>query len=250
MPWMLGQWEKRCQATMTTLTSGPLLGAGQKEVPAGSDELLGNPEAVRPLTGDNVECQPCGGDSELESDKAKQKPYGGEEGQRIEEAKPNKGLPCGVKPGKSEVEEHERTHIPFRSWCKHCVFGRAQSHPHYQSDKEECRIPTISWDYFYLGEDKKQEGTPMVAWKDSNSKGYMGYAVPNKGECEYAIRRGAQDVKRILGYNRMSFRGDQEPALRTMMEGIKQLVGEQCTLEDTPAGDSQSNGDVESAINP
>ena len=59
---------------------------------------------------------------------------------------------------------------------------------------------------------------------------------------------GAQDVCKILGYNKMNFRGDQEPALRTMMGRIKMLCGDQCTLEDTPIGESASNGDVEGAV--
>ena len=67
-----------------------------------------------------------------------------------DEAKQNKGLPCGVKPSGKEIEEHHRTHLPFRSWCKHCVFGKGQSHPHYQKEKEETGVPCISWDYMYL----------------------------------------------------------------------------------------------------
>ena len=27
-------------------------------------------------------------------------------------------------PAKAEREEHEKTHLPFRSWCKACVKGR------------------------------------------------------------------------------------------------------------------------------
>ena len=26
-------------------------------------------------------------------------------------------------PSKEEVEEHNMTHLPFRSWCQHCVKG-------------------------------------------------------------------------------------------------------------------------------
>ena len=33
-------------------------------------------------------------------------------------------------PTKMEQEEHERTHCPYRSWCKHCVQARARSSPH------------------------------------------------------------------------------------------------------------------------
>ena len=30
-------------------------------------------------------------------------------------------------PTKQEREEHEATHIPFRSWCRHCVRGRVRN---------------------------------------------------------------------------------------------------------------------------
>ena len=115
------------------------------------------------------------------------------------EAKANRGINCGVKPTAKEVADHERTHMPFRSWCKHCVRGQAQSTPHYARDDNENSVPTISWDYMYMNdeddeEDKKKrdkkseeeddgmEGLPIVVWADSLSKGAMAYAVPNKGE--------------------------------------------------------------------
>ena len=44
-----------------------------------------------------------------------------------ERGKKTKGLPHGIKPSQKEVEEHERTHLPFRSWCEHCVKGK-QNH--------------------------------------------------------------------------------------------------------------------------
>ena len=173
------------------------------------------------------------------------------------EAKPNKGLKHGIRPSQKEVDEHERTHLPFRSWCAHCVRGKGQSHPHWNTAKEECGTPIISWDYFYMNddenkanneEDEESDDTPIVAWHDSNSKATMCYAVPNKGECEYAIIRGMTDVNEVLGYNKMIFKGDQEPALRTMMKRIKMMSGEQCVMEQSPVGESQSNGAIEGSI--
>ena len=29
-------------------------------------------------------------------------------------------------PTKEEMEEHEKTHMPFRSWSRHCVRGRVK----------------------------------------------------------------------------------------------------------------------------
>ena len=36
-----------------------------------------------------------------------------------------------------EREDHNLTHLPFRSWCPHCVMGRAKSHPHRRTEREE-----------------------------------------------------------------------------------------------------------------
>ena len=71
-----------------------------------------------------------------------------------EEAKGSKGISCGTKPSQREIDEHERTHMPFRSWCEHCVKGRAQSTPHYHRDHSEDQVPTISWDYWFIDEEQ------------------------------------------------------------------------------------------------
>ena len=36
-----------------------------------------------------------------------------------------------VQPSEAEVEQHELTHLPFRSWCRHCVHdkGKEKSTP-------------------------------------------------------------------------------------------------------------------------
>ena len=34
-----------------------------------------------------------------------------------------------VRPGESEVEQHELTHLPFRNWCRHCVRAKGNEIP-------------------------------------------------------------------------------------------------------------------------
>ena len=47
------------------------------------------------------------------------------------EGNPAKGKKLLTKPSQEEVDAHERScHVPFRSWCKHCVMGQAVSDPH------------------------------------------------------------------------------------------------------------------------
>lgn len=41
------------------------------------------------------------------------------------------------RPTKQEIADHLVSHWPFRSWCRHCVMGRAVSSPHKQRTAEE-----------------------------------------------------------------------------------------------------------------
>ena len=52
------------------------------------------------------------------------------------------------KPTARHVEEHERTHLPFRSWCRWCVLGRGRG-----LQRRACAgaiVPTLGIDYFYF----------------------------------------------------------------------------------------------------
>ena len=58
-------------------------------------------------------------------------------------------------PTLAEREEHERTHIPYRSWCRHCVAARASNPAHrgrkfaraVEDDKDMKRA---SYDYCFM----------------------------------------------------------------------------------------------------
>ena len=40
-----------------------------------------------------------------------------------EEAIPAKALPSPTQPTRKEIQEHVLTHLPPRSWCRHCLRG-------------------------------------------------------------------------------------------------------------------------------
>ena len=54
------------------------------------------------------------------------------------------------KPRKEEVIEHEKTHLPFRSWCRHCVRGRGKEAPHKQQTSTST-FPEVHLDFMFLG---------------------------------------------------------------------------------------------------
>ena len=52
-------------------------------------------------------------------------------------------------PSQKEAEEYNLDHGVFRSWCPHCVKGRAESYGHVRKVQGEGDAPTIGLDYKY-----------------------------------------------------------------------------------------------------
>ena len=70
-----------------------------------------------------------------------------------EECIPVKVLPSPSPPSRQEMLEHNLTHWPFRSWCRHCVAGKAKASKHSSSGAmSESEIPIISMDYAFMGD--------------------------------------------------------------------------------------------------
>ena len=59
-----------------------------------------------------------------------------------------------VLPSRQEVEDHMRTHRPFRIWCPHCVRGKGREDGHRWADRGEPGIPRVFADYYFLGRKK------------------------------------------------------------------------------------------------
>ena len=70
----------------------------------------------------------------------------------------------GFRPTPEEVEKHNMTHIPFRSWCAYCVAGKAKTDAHKQS--ELCKpdgVNVVSLDYAFMG--IKRMARQRMMWK-------------------------------------------------------------------------------------
>ena len=87
-----------------------------------------------------MRCGPCGpgpDDEEMDAE---------------EEAVVHKSVADPGQPSKKDRLEHELTHMPYRSWCEHCVRGRGKSKPHFRRDEDEDvedRLPTIAMEYCF-----------------------------------------------------------------------------------------------------
>ena len=105
-----------------------------------------------------------------------------------EEGRKPAGLRAPKVVSKEEREEHERTHIPYRSWCRACVRGRCRKRAHRQRSEEDkakdrnAAVPRISMDYHFMSRDDEEAKTnPMLTMlNESTGDRYM-RAVGRKG---------------------------------------------------------------------
>ncbi len=69
-----------------------------------------------------------------------------------------------LKPSQKEIREHQESgHMPFRSWCPHCVRGRGKEMQHRRKrDEEESGIPEYHLDYCFPGDEGEDRLTILV----------------------------------------------------------------------------------------
>mgnify|MGYP000178902320 CR=1 FL=1 len=90
---------------------------------------------------------------------------------------------------------------------------------------------------------------PTIAMKDRKSKWIVAEVVPNKGECPYAARRIARNLRQ-LGYKMIYWKSGQEPSILALRNQVRMEVAQDIEIvnEETPVGDSKSNADAESGV--
>ena len=93
------------------------------------------------------------------------------------------GITSPAMVSRKEKEEHELTHLPYRSWCEHCVRGRGRTaaHRHLQHDRDT-EVPRVSLDYFFLSDVDRTNGTnPMVVMVGEATGENYARVVEHKG---------------------------------------------------------------------
>ena len=189
----------------------------------------------------------------------------------VEEADPKRVLVTPTLPSQSDVDKHREDHLPYASWCDHCVEGRGREMGHPAVDRSARAISTISFDYLFMnnkgefverkkGDDEVdaetvKNGVKILVVKDSKNKAVFAHVVPSKGidVKQFAVSVLLDDIK-WLGYVRLTLKSDNEPAivklLTESLKGIRVSTEpgvEQVMEEHPPPFDSQANGDVEAA---
>ena len=130
-------------------------------------------------------------------------------------------------PTTKEREDHNATHIPFRSWCPICVKakGREEAHRNARGKQRSCKA-TISFDYKTFGqeEDRDDKATAIV-YKDDHTKMIFGHVCERKRASDtWVIEKIKEDIAR-LGYQDVILKGDgQEPRKQQQNFVVRQGV--------------------------
>ena len=164
-----------------------------------------------------------------------------------EQSEESRGVRVGKKmmtPTLVEREEHERTHIPHRSWCRHCVAARASNPAHLnrkfaravEGDKD---VKLVSYDCCFMRDQLGMESATILK-KDRATRMVSAHVV---------IQQCTRDLERLGHCGQITLKSDQEAAIVNVLREIANLRGSRGTLlEHSPVADSQSNGFIERGI--
>ena len=161
-------------------------------------------------------------------------------------------------PTRREWEEHKLLHWPYRSWCKHCVCGRAIASPHKtktDEEREERRasgVPTISFDHCFMGtieNEKTAHESPWLICYDDESESMYAVAVPSKSPTVW-ICTFMKHVIDELGYGggRVAIQIDGAEDLKKLRREITTMRSAPTVPIDVPIKESKGNGAVENAV--
>ena len=223
-------------------------------------------EAVRPLN--TVENEDADSDGELdgldedvvlEDEGPEEEEREEDERQDEEEGRPPVTRKRPKMPSKREREEHEATHVPFRSWCRHCVRGRGRNAPHRSSaevDEEEKlrQVPRIAMDYHFMSkEDERAQQHPIFTMTDEATGACFARAAGHKGlgenkEREWLVLAIVEELDN-WGYRgqELILRADQESALEAVRKAVMAMRVGKSVPESPPVGESAANGRIEEA---
>ena len=87
-------------------------------------------------------------------------------------------------PGSHTREEYVRhclTHVPYRSWCPHCVKGQRHNAAHTTKPKGVREVPMLAIDYCFVRDSEDKEALTLLVGKMNPYKAFVALPVDLKG---------------------------------------------------------------------
>ena len=116
------------------------LATSNQTTPTSSELSVGNPSGIRPICA-GIDAGEISGDENVEEEEERgvgegveraerREDHGEEDEEESPEVRRVRSKKSPRAPTKDEYDQHIKSgHLPFRSWCRHCVAGRADRQP-------------------------------------------------------------------------------------------------------------------------
>ena len=109
---------------------------------------------------------------------------------------PGECLPVPKSPSAKEIAIHNLTHLPYRSWCRHCVAARRPNSQH-RTLHSQRSTPLLVADYCFLGDNEDEEKVTVLVACLYPSRSMLATIVPAKGPDPIAVARLATFLKEL-----------------------------------------------------
>ena len=155
-------------------------------------------------------------------------------------------------PSVEEIREHSITHLPYRSWCRHCVRGRGREMNH-KAAEEKQGMHEIHMDLCFPGEEDSSGNLTVMVARERAAKMTMAAAIPSKTTGTFIAKRVVAFMREVgCEQGDVLVKTDQENAMKSIVTEVGRVRaaagGGRMVVESSPVGQSQSNGVVERAI--
>ena len=168
-----------------------------------------------------------------------------------EETREPKRVHDPVLPSRAEMDLHMLTHVPFRSWCEHCVCGRGEGVKHEKGDELPEQVE-VRLGFCFMGDEGQDKKLTILAARERQTRMTMSTVAPTKGDNEFLARR-VQAFLREIGADKgdITVKSDQEPAMVAVLSEVARHRaaegGGRTVVEQSAVGDSKGKGVIERA---
>ena len=156
----------------------------------------------------------------------------------------HRALPADVT--KKEYEKHQLAHLPFRSWCDHCVRGKAVDDAHRPGIDPHRVEARMGMYYFFLARATDPQHAKAVLNCLDFQSGAVFSATVVKGGDPYALAVALEAIK-FTGRTRLVILSDQENAVKNLVDLVRESRTHETAVINTPKGSSASAGGIERA---
>ena len=166
------------------------------------------------------------------------------------EAQRARGILVPKGPADTERRHHELTHMPYRSWCAHCVRGRGKESPHVVKHElgapRDESWPVVQADYAFMHSfGDSDDKVTILTVVDTLHGSIIATACPKKGGdpfVESVVRAGLENMGLTAD---IILQTDKENGPIDLIRRIAAARKGRSQIRQTPKGSSTSNAYVE-----